>query len=225
MALQLQIIARLQVEPAPLGRAGKPRQPQRGVGRHGAGAVDDFIGASGWHTETVGQAILGQPQRQEKLLQEDLAGMHGGQTPLSGSRRFRHRTHLIIDTDAVLAGPATRELLQPIGWGARGGRPGGWRRPASATCADRCAVMPRPICGPVPAARHGRSTWIFQRANVFTGRSAPPPPATVSTVLSSYSSTALRGSPMVYPASGSQRESLSGRSRDPSWYVYILRQL
>ncbi len=24
---------------------------------------------------------------------------------------------LVIDTDAVLAGPAARELLQPIGWG------------------------------------------------------------------------------------------------------------
>ena len=124
-------------------------------------------GASGWHTEALGQAILGQPQRQEKLLQEISQGCTGA----------RRRFVVVDDCDIVRISfrppKQTRHwsLTRTLYWPAR--RPasfssrlaGGTRRSSrrvagvqhQQTCADRCAGMPRPICGPVPAARHGRS--------------------------------------------------------------------
>ena len=82
--LDLEVVAGLQVEPEPVGGAEVARQPQRGVGCDPALAVDDLIDPSWRDTDRDGEVVLGDLQRGQEVLEEDLPGWIGGMVAIGG---------------------------------------------------------------------------------------------------------------------------------------------
>jgi uncharacterized protein (DUF362 family) len=58
IALDIKIVAILQVQPEAVGCFEKSRQAQGGIGGNGAFTEDDFVDASRWNTQSLGEAIL-----------------------------------------------------------------------------------------------------------------------------------------------------------------------
>jgi len=73
----LEVVAGLKVEPEPVGGREEAGQPQRGVGRDPALAVDDLVDPPPGDTDGDSQPVLGDLQRNEELLEEDLPGVDG----------------------------------------------------------------------------------------------------------------------------------------------------
>jgi hypothetical protein len=130
IAFQLKIVGRLQVEPKPLRVAKESRQTECRVCGDGPLALNDLIDSSRWHTQALGEPILRQTQRIEKLLQEDLTGVNRGQFLLGHERLLmivhnlnvqsiplvppKAHTPLIVDSNAVLPGAVAGEFFQSI---------------------------------------------------------------------------------------------------------------
>jgi hypothetical protein len=134
IALHLEVVARLQIEPKPITRAKIPRQPQGTICADGPGAMHDLIDPSRRHTDIPSQSVLGQAQRLEKIRREDFARMYGVQLasshaiPSSNVLMVVNDRNLVgiailppeadapllVHADTVLAGAIAPELLQSI---------------------------------------------------------------------------------------------------------------
>ena len=75
--LDLEVVSRLQVEPEPVGRREVSGQPQRGVCGDPALAADDLVDPPWGDTDGDSQPLLGDLQRDEELLEENLPGWIG----------------------------------------------------------------------------------------------------------------------------------------------------
>jgi hypothetical protein len=73
--LQFQVVMGLQIQPEPIGRLKVPRQSQRRVGGNRALPTDDFVDPPRRDADVLGQTILADAKRAEKLLKKYLAGM------------------------------------------------------------------------------------------------------------------------------------------------------
>jgi len=71
----LEVVSRLQVEPEPVGGREVSGQSQRGVCGDPALAVDDLVDPSWGDPDGDGQPVLGDLQRDEELLEENLPGV------------------------------------------------------------------------------------------------------------------------------------------------------
>jgi len=134
IALHLEVVACLQIEPKPITRAKIPRQPQGTICGDGPGAMHDLVDSSRRHTDIPGQPVLGQAERLEKIRREDFAGMYGVQLasshaiPSSNVLMIVNDLNfvriailppeadapLVVHTNTVLAGAIAPELLQSI---------------------------------------------------------------------------------------------------------------
>ena len=62
VALELKVVAALQVHPEPLGGAEVARESERGVSTDPTLAMDDIVDATGRHTDGQGQPMLAECQ-------------------------------------------------------------------------------------------------------------------------------------------------------------------
>jgi hypothetical protein len=104
IALHLEVVARLQIEPKPITRAKIARQPQGTICADGPGAMHDLIDPSRRHTDIPSQSVLGQAQRLEKIRREDFARMYGVQ--LASSHAIPSSNVLMVVNDRNLVGIA-----------------------------------------------------------------------------------------------------------------------
>ena len=134
IALPLQVVACLQIQPEPITRAEIPREPQGAIRADGPGAMHDLVDPSRRHTDIPGQSVLGQTQRLEKIRREDFTRMYGIQlssshaTPSSNVLMIVNDLNLVgiailppkadapllVHANTVLAGAIAPELLQSI---------------------------------------------------------------------------------------------------------------
>lgn len=122
---RFRVKARLAAQPVPVGQAEEFAQTQIRVGRDAAAARHDFADALRRHVNFLGQPVVADAQRQQKLLAQDFTGMDGGKfvahaAPRSvvvhdfnirgiGSLPDKAHAELIVDADAVLPGPVALE--------------------------------------------------------------------------------------------------------------------
>jgi hypothetical protein len=104
IALHLQVVAGLQIEPKSITGAKIPREPQGTICANGPGTMHDLIDPSRRHTDIPGQSVLGQAQRLEKIRREDFARMYGIQ--LASSHAIPSSNELMIVNDLDLVGIA-----------------------------------------------------------------------------------------------------------------------
>jgi hypothetical protein len=74
--LDLEVVARLQVHPEPLGSSEETSQPKRGIGADPPLAVHDLVDPPRRHRDRARQLVLAELQRLEELRKEDLARVH-----------------------------------------------------------------------------------------------------------------------------------------------------
>ena len=82
--LDLEVVAGLQVEPEPVGGAEVAGQPQRRVGGDPTVAVGDLVDPARPDTDRDGEVVLGDLQRGQEVLEEDLPGWIGGMVAIGG---------------------------------------------------------------------------------------------------------------------------------------------
>ena len=107
--LDLEFEPDLEVEPEPLGGAEVPRETKSGVGRDATLAEDDLVDPPWRNPNVLGEAVLTEPMRLEKLGQEDFAGVDGSE--------LRHGGHLLVvvdDLDVERVGDAPDEADAPL---------------------------------------------------------------------------------------------------------------
>ena len=68
VALDIEIIPGLEIEPETVRRAEIARKPKSGVGSHRASSVDDLIDAARRDTDVLGQPVLADAHRLEEFL-------------------------------------------------------------------------------------------------------------------------------------------------------------
>jgi hypothetical protein len=108
IALHLEVVAGLQIQPEPITRAEISREPQGAIRADAPGAMHDLVDPSRGHTDIPGQSVLGQAQRLEEIRREHFAGMYGIQ--LSSSHAKSSSNVLVIVHDLnVGAKPRRRE--------------------------------------------------------------------------------------------------------------------
>ena len=71
----------LQAEPEVWRGAEEAREPERGVGGDRALAADDLCDAVGRHADRLGERIGAEPERREKILRENRAGVDRANRP------------------------------------------------------------------------------------------------------------------------------------------------
>ena len=76
IALDLEVVARLHIEPEPFGRAEVASQAEGGIRADGTGAVYDLVDATRGDADVLGQAVLREAERLEKVVREDFARMN-----------------------------------------------------------------------------------------------------------------------------------------------------
>ena len=91
VALELEVVAGLEVDPEALTRAEEPSEPQGGVRADPSLSVDDLIDPSRRDADRHREAVLGNPKRLEEVHEQDLARVDGAivvviSVPLSDSR-------------------------------------------------------------------------------------------------------------------------------------------
>lgn len=84
---QVKVVGGLEIQPEPVGGPKEPRQAERGVGGDGTLRQDDLVHPPWRDVEILREAVLGQPERLEEVLEEDLSGMDGRQFPGDASLR------------------------------------------------------------------------------------------------------------------------------------------
>ena len=77
IALDLEVIAGLEIEPEPIARPEVACEAQCRVSANGPRAMHDLIDPSSGHTDILGEPVLRQAQGLEKVGGEDFAGMNG----------------------------------------------------------------------------------------------------------------------------------------------------
>src|ERR1043166_8771798 len=80
VALDIEVIRRLQFQPEPVRGAEETRQTERGIGSHRPRAVHDLVDPAGRDLQALGQSVLRKLQGLEELLEQNLAGMNRRQT-------------------------------------------------------------------------------------------------------------------------------------------------
>lgn len=73
------VVVRLQIEPELRLHVEETSEAQGGVRGDGAAAMDDLVDPSGRDADILGQLVLADAQGFQKLSQENLAGVDGGE--------------------------------------------------------------------------------------------------------------------------------------------------
>jgi hypothetical protein len=125
------IVIHLQTDPESLGHAEEPGQSEAGIRSHRSLAGNDLTDAPLRNPDLFGQPVLGDAEGFEELLQQDFTWMriryfahnlspsmviHNLNVFRTFSCPSKTDAELIIDTYAVLSGPAARQSLQPVAW-------------------------------------------------------------------------------------------------------------
>jgi len=107
VALHLEIVPRLQVEPEPVTGPKIPGEAEGCVRGDGSGSVDDFVDTTRRDRDILGKAVLRNTERLEEVERQDFSGVdrcefarcHAGRPP-SGSRRSRRHTRSRPSTES-----------------------------------------------------------------------------------------------------------------------------
>jgi hypothetical protein len=130
----------LQVHPELRLHPEEGAEPERRIGRHAPGPVDDLVDAPGRNVDVVGKAILTDCHRLQKIFEQDLAGVdrgdflpcHGGiSSVVVGDLDVKRMTippdeaysPLVVDANAVLAETVSFQCFQLVRRGDRQRRP------------------------------------------------------------------------------------------------------
>ena len=128
-ALNFEIVVRLKIQPELLSRPEVAAEPQRGVGRDGSRSMHDLVDTSWRDADVLGQAILGQTERFQEILQEDftrvdrvqLARCHEASVIINDLDFVRVTVGppeadapLVVDANAVLSGSVTLQFFQAV---------------------------------------------------------------------------------------------------------------
>jgi hypothetical protein len=123
------LVIHLQTDPEALGHSEETREPQAGVGSHPTSARNDLADPTLWHPDFLGETVLRDPHRLQKLLEENLARVrvrdfaHGSAqlVVINYFNIFRHfsrppeaHAELVIDADAVPSGQIALQGLQSV---------------------------------------------------------------------------------------------------------------
>jgi hypothetical protein len=123
------VVVGLKSAPETFAHAEEGGQTQAGVHGHAPLSRHDFADAPLGHANFLGQAVLADAQRLEKFFQQNFAWMgirdfawHGDPSVVVddldmesvAGLETKADTPLVIDADAVLAGPIAREFFQPV---------------------------------------------------------------------------------------------------------------
>lgn len=125
---------RLKIEPELRFHVEKTPEPEGGIGRDAAPAMDNFIDAPGGDANILGQPILADSHRFQKFRQKDFTGVNGGKIALGHGltslmviddldviriAAFPDKADapLLIDSDAVLPFTVMMQRLQIVGRG------------------------------------------------------------------------------------------------------------
>lgn len=129
MFFDIEVVSRLEIEPEHLGGPEEPRQTEGGVGRDRSFPMNDLVDSPWSDAHVLGQSILTQAHRDHELLEENFAGMNGSKLAIhavssvvidnldlvrAGLAPGEADTPPVIDSDAPLPFPITREFLEPI---------------------------------------------------------------------------------------------------------------
>jgi len=130
----LEVVADLKVQPEALAHAKETRQAKSSVGADRPLAMNDLVDTTSGDSDVLGEAILAQPHRPQKLLEKDLSGVYRREflahCVLSWRLVIIHDLNvmgitcrptetdapLVIDSDAELSLAITVQALQPIPW-------------------------------------------------------------------------------------------------------------
>jgi hypothetical protein len=125
----LGIVRRLSPQPVTIGKTEKSAQTQIGIGRDAPLAGHDVADALRRHADFLGQPILADAHRFQKLLQQEFTGSYGAELGHHNSpsmvvhdldilgtcvRPPKANPILIVDPDTVLARSIAFQGLQPI---------------------------------------------------------------------------------------------------------------
>lgn len=77
VTLDLEIIPRLQIEPEAITCAEVASKTERSVRRNASCAMDNFVDTPRGHTDVLGEPVLRNPERLQKVQSEHFAGMNG----------------------------------------------------------------------------------------------------------------------------------------------------
>ena len=77
IALDLEVIARLKVQPEAIAGAEVAGEPKGRIGGDGAGPVDDLVDAAGRDADVVGQTVLETPSGSRKSAARTSPGWIG----------------------------------------------------------------------------------------------------------------------------------------------------
>ena len=130
VTLLFEIEPGLEVEPEPLARPEVTREPPRRIGAHRPLAVHDLVDAARRHRNILREAVLRDTERLKKVGVQYFAGVnrgqfargHGVSSVVVNDRDVirvaiapdKAHAPLVVDADAVLAGPVAAQLLQAI---------------------------------------------------------------------------------------------------------------
>jgi hypothetical protein len=130
IALLFQVEARLQIQPKIIGRTEVASQAKRCVCGDSTLAMNDLVDSAWRHADVERESILRNPKRPEKILEQYLAWVDGGQFARSHSSYLmivdnlhiirvavtptEAHAPLVIDPNAVLSLTVSIEFLQPI---------------------------------------------------------------------------------------------------------------
>src|SRR6478672_2899227 len=79
IALDLEVIARLEIQPKAIAGAEVAREPKGRIGGDGACSVDDLVDAAGRDADVVGQPVLRNTKGLEEIGGEDFTRMNRSQ--------------------------------------------------------------------------------------------------------------------------------------------------
>jgi hypothetical protein len=131
-----QIVEHLEVEPELRGGVERLREQPRGGRRDAALSIDDLVDVSRRDAEVGGKPSLGDGERLEEVLEQDLAGvrwiLRDGTHELSPSAMVVGHANvvrlvaapaeddapLVVDADGVVTGEVPGESLEAIVWRA-----------------------------------------------------------------------------------------------------------
>ncbi len=150
------IIMGLDAGPELDGGAEVARKPQRRVGADAALLMANFTDPHGGYADVLGQPVLADAHRLQKLLQENFAGMNGGKIPHDNTSMIvddfnmmnavimplEANPPLAVDADRVLTGAVTAQRLQAVGrWYAKVGQRFGKMQHGQFSCSQPLNVL------------------------------------------------------------------------------------